>query len=239
MPEIKSFFSIFKGLDFFGQGLFFYINGNITVKSRFGGFISVCILCLAIYSLIDSLVMWQKNQNLQMVSSSQNLLVSDIVNNNKSFSYELNYSNYAIYFAPSAVIDGNQYNYTYLRKYFYQKLVYTDSNNIEHEVAYERCDFKKRSAFTLLHSDGGTSSLSICPAEEFDIGLYSDPNLGVVNQSILSYRILKCENSTENNNFCASDAEIEDMFQYLTVQVTIPKTSYDFNNPKGHFEAEL
>lgn len=44
---------------------------------------------------------------------------------------------------------------------------------------------------------------------------------------------MKCENSTENNNSCASDLEIEDILKYIQVQATVPKSVYDFNNLKN------
>lgn len=248
MPfNTSSIFSSLSRADFFGQGLFFYIHGEKCVKSRFGGFISVCVLALALYSLINALIIWRNNGNLQMVSSNQNLVLSEIIPNNISFVYDLTYENYAIYFVPMAILpNGDQLNYTSLSRYFRQQFVYTDSQNSDHDFPFERCNLKKRSAFTLVPYDGGdndTSSWSICPGRTVEMGLYSDPILYEANQSKLSYQIIKCENSTENNNFCASDAEIADMVQYTTIQATIPKTSYDFNNPgtplKRNYDVQL
>ena len=119
----NSIFSFLRRADFFGQGLFFYIQGEKSIKSRVGGFISVCVLALALYSLINALIIWRNDGNLQMVSSNQNLVLSDIVPQNISFIYDLSYSNYAIYFVPMMIMpNGYELNYTSLLRYYIRNL---------------------------------------------------------------------------------------------------------------------
>ena len=62
------------------------------------------------------------------------------------------------------------------------------------------------------------------------MGLFTDEANNVINQSIITYKIMKCQNSTQNNNSCASNEDIAQLLKYVSIQATIPKSVYDFNN---------
>ena len=76
-----------------------------------------------------------------------------------------------------------------------------------------------------------TSDWTVCVNTAYPMGLYVDEVQMIVNQSVISYTVSKCRNSTENNNFCASEDEINDIMKYVLVQASIPKSVFDFNNP--------
>ena len=44
--------------------------------------------------------------------------------------------------------------------------------------------------------------------------------------------VLQCVNSTDNNNSCHSQEEIDRIITYTIVQTSIPNTIFDFNNVK-------
>ena len=80
-----------------------------------------------------------------------------------------------------------------------------------------------------------TSDWSLCIQDDYLMGLLTDQNRSMVNSTGLSYLINICENTTENNNSCATMDDIQKMISSISIQISIPNSIYDFRkavNPR-------
>ena len=239
----SSFFKLFERLDMYGYPVNLYINSQRTVKSKLGGFVTLTILAIGCFIFASTIKVWSDRQTLQVITSTQTLTVTEMIKNNQSFLFDFDFHNFNVYYVLTANLpDGTTLNYTQLQSYLTQKLVYWDRNRIEHDLDFERCLIMNQRIFlfedsTDLQSDPNrTSDYSICINQKYGklpMGLSSDPlNFGV-NTPMINYRVEKCQNSSANNNSCASNDDIMNMVKYITVQISVPKSVYDFNNPSN------
>ena len=235
---LSKFQSHYTDLDLFGHKVDLYINGKRKVKSKVGATFSLLLIGLIFYFFLINWTSWANLENLQTISSAKSLSVTELLLRNESYAYTFDFSNFNVYFVLSATFpNGSQINYEELERYLNQSFIFTDQNNYGQELEFVKCMLKKQRIFLeqdysdLTQTPNKTSSWSICLGQALPMGLYTDIEQLMINQSVISYYVSKCQNSTENNNFCASEAEIEDIMQYVQVQASIPKTVYDFNNP--------
>ena len=78
-----------------------------------------------------------------------------------------------------------------------------------------------------------TSKSTLCLKEDITMGLFINKQKTLVYKPYFSYGVRLCQNTTENNNFCASHEEIIEMLNYVFVQVYVPESVFDFNNQKN------
>ena len=226
----------FKKCDLYGRRVDFYINNKIHVKSKFGAFVSFLVVGLAFYLFFINIVSWYNLEDLTIISSSKSMSVNELLTKNQSYVYDFNYLNYYVYVALSATFpNGTMLNYEQLQPYVDQHFFYTDQTWTVHNLTFSKCSVYKQDIFLQQEAQSNlnkTSNWDVCIDQNYSMGLFTDQDTRVVNQSMITYKINKCRNTTENNFACASEEEIENMLQYITVQATIPKSVYDFNNPK-------
>lgn len=225
-----------RKFDLYGQGIFFYVNNKKKVKSNFGGFTSICIFATLFYLVLSSLIQWQNNDNLQIVSSTDNFKVQKMYRENIASSFDFNYENYNIYFAMGiAFPNGTLIGPNQMNKYFNLEFLYVDSNNVYHKAASELCKHSKEAIFLSEPFDESLDEISewnLCISNNFTMGLFGDSKLQIINNTILSFQVLKCHEDEINTNIsCATDEELEEILPFLIIQAFIPKTSYDFRNP--------
>ena len=238
---LQKIVSNFIKLDMYGHRIDLYINNTNKVKSKFGAFFSLMIYIFSIYFFIVNFINWQNEKNLHIISSSESYNVRGLLAQNQSFVFDFNYLNYYLYFVLNAYFPdkGTYKDFRELERYFTQKFYYLDSNSIIHEIEMETCSNAKENDFLLQDNDVIKENSSeipnwgVCLKNNFSMGLFSDIKNKVINQTVITYNLLICENSTENNFSCASQEEIMDMVKYIGVQASIPKSLYDFNNPKN------
>lgn len=162
--------------------------------------------------------------------------MTELIMRQESYSYTFDPSNFEINFVVSALFpNGTMIGWEALQRYFQQNYFYINSLGTVQSLGFQKCLIENHRIF--LEEDSSdltpnfTSSWSVCLTKKLKMGLFTDFERNVVNQSVISFVISKCENSTKNNNSCASDEEIEEILKFTQVQATIPKSVYDFNNP--------
>ena len=122
-----------------------------------------------------------------------------------------------------------------MKRYVTQEVVYQDYSGIDHVLDFEKCLIWKKESFLLENFDKNnneTSPFTICVNynPKLLMGLIPDYTVGRVGTPNIMYQITKCRNSSENNFSCASDDEIKNMLPYVSTQISIPKTIFDFKN---------
>lgn len=223
----------FKKFDMYGQKLELWVNSERMVKSKFGAFISMIVISLCLYLFIENINSWNDKKNFQTISSSQSLAVSEMLLKNESFSYDFNHTNFNIYFGVTATfLNGSMMNWEQLEKYVIQSFEYQNQFGESNNFDFEKCKEANRLEFLDLDIvDNSISNWTVCLSKNYEMGLFTDKNKMIINMTNLSYKISLCKNSTQNNYSCASYSEIAEILKYVQVQVSLPKSVYDFNNP--------
>lgn len=209
MPEnfLEKFATYFQKLDMFGFRIELSLQKQKRVRSKVGATLTLAIIAGCIFSFYLGLSNWANNSQLQIISSGRSFSVPQILNENLTFHYDLNYLNYNIYFALISNFKNQTLNHEQLKPYLTQKILYGPNSQ---EVPSEACNQAKQNAFLLnsksnIEKDSKTTSIyTTCIKNPFEFGLYGSKT-GVYNPT-LSYYVYKCQNSTQNNNSCASDA---------------------------------
>ena len=232
--KIFSFFSFF---DLYGKQIEFYIDRRRTVTSRIGGMISLIVLALAFYTLGVNLYTWETLQNFKVISSSTSLSPAQLLSSGKNSSFIFDYSNYYLYFALSADLqNGTFLEYYDLARYFTPHVNYIDQNFVNRQLELENC--WKKQQFEYLQqpytgADNARGTKILCIKDDLLMGLMPNRTMQyIINPSII-YQVVKCRNSSENNFSCASEQEIEKMLPYVNIQVSVPKSSYDFSDTQN------
>jgi len=222
---------ILNNFDLFGHGIELDLHSKPLVKSTFSAIFSIAIMAICSYSLSINIVSWVSYSNMQTISSSINLNINDFLIDNKNVTYSLSYKNYNIYFglSPSSVF----LPFEEIRKYVTQTIMLDDQ-----PLEIEECLQSKMNEFLLENqidtSANQTITSSICiKNESYTLGLYSDEKDLGLDISEIIYTISRCQNSTNQDYYCASNEEIDQMIPQLSVQVSLPRSFYDFNQPQN------
>ena len=230
---------MFIKIDMYGHRVDFCIDSKSGVQSKFGAFISIIVIIICVKNFQNYIDDWNNGANLQIISSSQNFNVPDFLHENKTMLYELDSTNFNIFFALSAQFQGGTIlTYDSLNRYFTQKIYFYDYKGELTSLPFEKCTKNKIKAFLLQSfnaSDNSTSPGTLCLNSKIQLGLFPDTQTNRILVPNLSYQIEKCQNTTNNNNSCASDYEIEKILNSVYLQITIPKSIYDYKkyeNPR-------
>ena len=82
----------------------------------------------------------------------------------------------------------------------------------------------------ILRNDGETRALSICIKDySLQMGIFPDLEKKVIDVSQITFSIFQCKNSTMNNS-CAPIEEINRVLKLAIVELSLPKSIYDFQN---------
>lgn len=234
-----SFGKCFLYLDIYGHKVDLFINARSQVRSKFGAFISILVFIACLLTFLNGFMDWLNERNLQTISSWKNYNVNELLKNNKSFTYDIDYKNFNIYFIIY-YNNGHGTNILFrsLEKYFVQKLRYSDNKTISHDVELEACLRRNQNQFLLDNyneTDNSRSQMSLCIKSDANLSfdLVADNQNGRVITTFLEYSIEKCKNSSANNFSCASENEIMAILPYISIQISLPKTFFDFKDVKN------
>ena len=237
----KKCFNSLNLFDLYGCRIEFYLNKNFLSKTKFGGFISLALMALALYMLSESILNWYSGSNYQILLSSLSWNYNELLDQNMSFPYYFNEHTYEMYFILAAWLsNGTSLKYEQLQPYFTQSIYYTPKDGPWQKVNFSKCLNQNQDIFLEISPEmdpayNETSNYSICLDQNTLMGIFSDPKLQTVNITGISYIIDICQNTTENNNSCANEADIIDLMSSLQVQISVPKSIYDFTksvNPR-------
>ena len=204
---------------------------------RFGGLISLIVLSLAFYTLGLNLYTWDNFQNFKVISSSKSSSPAQLLASDQNFSFTFGHENYYLYFALSADMqNGTFLEYYDLARYFTPRMSYIDANFVSRDLPLENCWKKKQFEFlqqTYTGADDARGTKILCLKDDVLMGLMPNQTMQYILNPALIYQVVKCQNSSENNFSCASEDQIEKMLPYVTLQVSIPKSTYDFRDTEN------
>ena len=233
---LKFFLSFFPIFDIYGQKIQFYIKKKRMFKSNFGALISLTIISLIIYVLVSKLISLISLQNISIISSSDSLNTREMKKLNQTI-FEITPFSYYFYFSIFAdFLNGTFWNYAQMERFITQKILYTDKHEIQSIIEWKPCSLAEKDEFLLLDAEiiqndiNKTLHYGICSKSSLEMGLVYDYESDSVILPEITYHIDKCKNTTENNNFCASDSEIKDFLKYVYLDAVLPKTIFDFND---------
>lgn len=211
--------------DMYGRRVDVYINSQTMVKSRIGACFSLLIVLFSLYSFVSNIISWSRNEFTQIVPAFHTFNSDKMLKQNTSYPYDFDSSNYYVYFALFAVKDEKFINYDELSRFFPQSIVYDNDIGNLSNLETEHCFVKKNNDFMLINSEdeidkNSKSSFRMCIKDgiKYPMGLFSNKSIPAIT------------NSTFNNNSYAPTSEINDLLQYINVQVSIPKSIYDFTD---------
>ena len=239
MVNLQKVLSYFEYLDIYGIPIQPNFQKNFKFRSNFSTYVSLFIIAISIYFLIKQFIGWFQVDVSTIINSSENFSVASLLNENRSIEYNIDYSNYGIYFSMYATLpDLPEFSYKKLEKYFKIEYKYSFSSTVSDqiEIESEDCNERKINDFLKLNyyqakiTEDMSNPWRICVKNPLKMGLFPQLENAEVFVPSLYLQIKPCQNSSLNKNFCASTDEIKEMKKYITVQSSIPKTIYDFKN---------
>ena len=236
---INSIRRIFKFFDLYGQSVTLYISKKPKFSTICSGIISMGVIVIIIITFTQFISSWLNNEKMTPIPSSISYSSVELLAKNQTFEYEFNYENYDIYWYMAA----NPQNGTFLatkdlKKFYSYEVSYLDESNIKKKMILEPCKLDHQDIYlgldtTQVEKDAGkTNQNRICIQSNFKMGIIPNTATSVVLFRMIEFSLYQCVNSTSNNNSCASQKDIDEIIQYTYVQTSLPKTVYDFKNPK-------
>lgn len=239
--SINRLLSSYKNLDIFGYHVELFFENQSTIKSKVGATVSLIFFIVFFYLVMINIISWNNNAYLNTISSIQSYSIQEIAKSGENWNYTFDYHNYYPTFTLAAFFpDGSYRNHSYLEKYFVQSFVYYDHNSVGQMIEGEPCSKSKQSIFlggenteiSDIENDALTSLW--CIKDPLEMGVFIEKKSGI-HTPTFEYIISKCVNNTVNGNFCASEEDIAEMTHYTFVEVSLPKSVFDFSkaiNPR-------
>ena len=239
---INHLLSSYKNLDIFGYHVELFFENQSAIKSKVGATVSLIFFAVFFYLVMINIISWKNNAYLTTISSIQSYSIQEIAKSGENWNYTFDYHNYYPSFTLVAFFpDGSYRNHSYLEKYFEQSFIYYDNNSVGHMIEGEPCSKSKQSIF--LEENIEISDIEVnktvtslwCIKDPLEMGVFIEKTTGTIHTPTFDYVVTKCVNTTGNGNSCAPEEDIELMTLYTFVQVSLPKSVFDFskaNNPR-------
>ena len=228
-----------KFFDLYGQNVNLLIEKKPRFHTTFSGIISMAVLMIIIYNFTGFISSWMNKEKMTVIPSGNSFSVLEILAKNQSYEYELDFKNYYIYWVVTAEFpDGTSLRTPDLKNYLNFVVNYCSTDYVCQNIVTEPCKIDYQDIFlgfdetTIKNDFGKTSKNRICIKNEFKMGLFPDTSVASIRVPAIEFYVLQCVNSTENNNSCHSQEEIDRIITYTIVQTSIPNTIFDFNNVK-------
>ena len=236
---VKILQHIFKFFDLYGQNVNLYINKKPKFYSACSGIISMGVIVIIIFTFIGFIDSWLNNEKMTAIQSSFSYSAMELLSKNQNYEYDFNYKNYYIYWSFWAALpNGTTLVVKDLIKYYTYNVTYLNENYIPSRLETEPCKIDQQDVFlgldeAIRESDSGKIAINrICIKDNFKMGLFPNKDISFVFEPEMYFSLYQCVNSTNNNNSCAPQEEIDEIIKYTTVQSTIPSTLFDFKNYK-------
>ena len=233
---LQRFFMFF---DLYGQNVNLFINKKPKFYSTCSGIISMGVIGIIIFTFVGFINSWLNNEKMTAIPSSFSYSTGEILSKNQNYEYYFNYQNYYIYWFLSAALPNGTFLTTKdFKGYFTYNVTYLDENSIMSTLETEQCQIDQQDIFlgldeATIEADRGSRAINrICIKDQYKMGLFPDTNISYVFQPEVYFSLYQCVNSTNNNNSCAPQEEIDQIIKYTTVQATVPTTLFDFKNYK-------
>ena len=245
MMLVKSLKNACKFFDIYGQNVNLFINKKPKFYSSFSGLLSIGVIFIVSYLFVQFMISWFDGGKMTVITSSISLSISELLDQNKTLSYDFNYQNYYVYFVIVANLPNGSYFLTKdLEKFVSYNFTYYSIEEKYERLQADACLMQYEDIFLgfgqeKINEDEGLSKKNrICIKDSIKMGLFPDLPTKQLKQPEFFFSVYRCVNSTENNNSCASDEEIDEMLEFIQVQTSIPTTIYNFQktgNPQSNF----
>ena len=124
MKAFNKFSENINLFDLYGSPIQFYLNQKTSIKTKFGGLISLCVITVALFVIVLNIQNWASGANYQIVPSFESWTYNEMIAKDISFPYNFTKQAYVPYFIMAAWTDSG-YNHEQLKPYFTQHLMYT------------------------------------------------------------------------------------------------------------------
>ena len=223
---MSKFSDLFIYLDFFGTKPGFFVNGCESHRSIFGALISiiVCSIIFAFFCIfLNQIIKHNKPNIVHNEFIDDNPAPYFLNNNNFVFTLSLQYPNYTNFI--------NEKVYTIKAK----KVTYVYNEHKEYKTIETDINVYKCNNFNFSLIPEYFKSLNIENLYCLDLnGVILQGEYGKNNWQTINVYFYKCINSTENNNMCELDEDIENtlMGGYIDLFITdFNVITKDFSNP--------
>lgn len=232
--NLKKYMNMF---DMYGHRIDVYIDSRQKVKSKFGAFISISIFALCFFIFATNFLKWYNIENLKTIPSTKSFTVQELLSKNQSYEYDLDFSNFYFYTKIFLNLEnGTKINDDDIPRYLDLEYILIDENKVYHKLDSEYCSNEKKIQFLLgeienlqnLFENNGT----FCFASKLKMGLIPNLKEQVIESPSLLLKIKMCNASNEKNQ-CESQQNIGKALKNSIVQLSFPKTIYDFKNTKN------
>ena len=239
----RSFFSkgraIFRFFDLYGHKVDLFFDKKSKFYSSCSGILSLVIIFLIFYIFNGIVLSWINKEKMNLIPSAVNLSVIELLAKNQSYEYTFDYENYYFYIVIRGYLNnGRALTNLQLRRHLTFNFSYVNQNHETVLLDYENCKTQHNDIFlgldqqTIYNDINKTNPNRICLKDPVKMGLFADIKLQTVWQTEIIFTVYQCENSTQNNNSCASLEEINQVIKTTKVQVSVPNTIFDFQNVK-------
>lgn len=235
---LKAILSFLPFLDIYERKVQFYINSKGGIKSIIGGIFSVFLICVAFYSFLNNFQSWINGEQLRMISRYDSLSADEIAIKNLSLQFDLDHSNYNIFFTISSNIYSQVFFNENLQRYLDFSLIYFDIDSMYGRyIEWEYCSVQKMNEFLDLSDNSQKDEVypkRICIKDgqdiKFEYTYDQNRERGLLNMTQFMFIIEKCFNSSANNFSCAPEEEIISVINTVHLSISLPRSYYDFNN---------
>ena len=91
MKAFNKFSENINLFDLYGSPIQFYLNQKTSIKTKFGGLISLCVITVALFVIVLNIQNWASGANYQIVPSFESWTYNEMIAKDISFPY--NFSN--------------------------------------------------------------------------------------------------------------------------------------------------
>ena len=234
---VKTSKNIIKCFDLYGQNVNLYISKKTKLYSTFSGLISIGVVLIILYAFSVFINTWLNGGKMTVIPSAISYSIHDLLAKNETISYDFDYHNYYVYFLILANLpNGTQLITNDLLSFVSYNFTYFSIDGNYLPLQPEACQMQYQDVFlgldqeTIKNDVNNTRLNLICIKDSFKLGLYPDIPNNQVLQPEMFFSVYPCVNSTENNNSCSSNEDIDEMLKYVQIQTSIPSTIYNFQN---------
>ena len=218
--------------DIYSKRASFFYNNQEKIGSYFGLFLTLIYIALSLILFIYYIINTLKRNNIVIYDSKKFTHELPIVNINSSnfyFAFGLEnketlnrFIDESIYYPEIVFIDGTKVN---------GEFVINSKKNLEYEECKEE-NFGKNFQHLLLR---GELNNSYC-LKDFNFNLSLIGGFKYEKMSYISIKIFPCKNTTQNNNHCRSQKEIDKFFSNVYLSFLIKDIGL---NPENFSSPEI
>ena len=193
-----SFLKICKFLryfDLYGQSINLFVSKKKKFCTVGSGIISIIIIVLIFEDYKSLISSWLNHENMTLIPSEVSHSITELLAKKESISYQLDYTNYYVFFAMRVGLPDGSFVQPDLRRYVTSDFSYLNQFGKVVPLKTEACKIKYQDVYlrlneeTIKNDENKTNSHYLCIGDQLELGLYPDMNKKILNMSVLYFSI--------------------------------------------------